>query len=78
MSKSLWVRMVRLGLMKGSKNGFQSLTQDVINGYHVVPDEDIAEHEATPACWCQPRFDGRDLGTGEEVWVHRCAMEEPQ
>lgn len=60
-------------------NGYgASKPKDECLSFHVIPEGDIAEHVDSPACWCQPIFDGRDLMSGNEVWIHRRALEEPQ
>jgi hypothetical protein len=48
------------------------------NGYHVVPIDDIAEHQPCVSCWCQPHLEVRDLETGDEQWLHHCARDNPQ
>lgn len=32
--------------------------------------EDVTEHLPSPLCWCMPRLEFVDPGTGNEVWVH--------
>ena len=34
--------------------------------YHVLPIDDLREHEETATCWCQPRVETHDLETGED------------
>lgn len=33
--------------------------------YHIVPLNDLREHEPTPQCWCMPTPDDE-----HDVWVH--------
>lgn len=33
--------------------------------YHVLPIDDLREHEESPACWCQPTVQTEDSETGE-------------
>lgn len=33
--------------------------------YHVVPVNDLREHELTPECWCKPTPDEE-----HDVWTH--------
>lgn len=33
---------------------------------HVVPEDDLREHDVSPRCWCRPRQDIAD----PPVWVH--------
>ena len=33
---------------------------------HVVPNDDMREHEATPRCWCEPTEDHDRPG----LWMH--------
>jgi len=35
-----------------------------VSDQHVVPLDDLREHEACPECWCGPREDS------DGVWVH--------
>lgn len=39
---------------------------------HLMVDrgEDAVEHLPSPLCWCMPRLEFVDPGTGNEVWVH--------
>lgn len=34
--------------------------------FHIVPLDDLRDHEADPACWCNPTEDEEDPG----IWVH--------
>ena len=36
-------------------------------GLHVVPINDLREHELSGACWCSPKLD--DEGS-EPIWIH--------
>ena len=45
--------------------------------YHVIPYDDIDEHEPYVTCWCQPAMESRDADTGSEVWEHRRAKDNP-
>jgi len=49
---------------------------------HVLPEEDVREHEASSECWCQPKIGNKDdlscALTDREVWVHNRAMDNPQ
>lgn len=35
--------------------------------WHVVPIDDLREHEDSAQCWCRPSEDDEEPG----VWVHR-------
>jgi hypothetical protein len=39
---------------------------------HLMVDrgEDAVEHLPSPLCWCMPRLEFVDPGTGNEVWIH--------
>ncbi len=40
---------------------------------HIVPVNDLKEHDATMECWCQPTLDdGEDWGH-EKIFVHHSA-----
>jgi hypothetical protein len=36
-------------------------------GLHVIPVNDLREHEANGSCWCKPTLD--DEGS-EPIWIH--------
>jgi len=36
-------------------------------GWHVVPLDDLREHETNGSCWCKPTLD--DEGA-EPIWIH--------
>lgn len=38
-------------------------------GWHVVPMNDLREHDPSPECWCRPDEDGEVPG----VWRHHAA-----
>jgi len=40
--------------------------------FHVLPVDDLREHDETPACWCKPRVlrDDPDDANEEPVIVH--------
>jgi len=40
-----------------------------VSDQHVVPLDDLREHEACPECWCGPREDS------DGVWVHNSSGE---
>lgn len=37
------------------------------SGVHVVPVNDLREHQHNGSCWCKPRHDDDSLGN---VWIH--------
>jgi len=36
-------------------------------GWHVVPLNDLREHETNGSCWCKPTLDGEG---SEPIWIH--------
>lgn len=48
-----------------------------IDHFHVVPEDDIAQHKPSIDCFCQPTMNKRDLDTGAEMWIHRRMKDNP-
>jgi hypothetical protein len=38
---------------------------------HIIPVEDIYEHELMPHCWCQPKIDRKDFLAIHNSWDER-------
>lgn len=39
--------------------------------FHVMPEQDVREHDESPFCWCGPKKNKSELiASGNEVWVH--------
>ena len=37
--------------------------------WHVIPEDDVEEHEISEGCWCEPVIDDDGL---DVLWVHVC------
>ena len=48
--------------------GFVSEAGNLVQ--HIVPTDDLYEHELMPSCWCSPRIDSQDF-----IAIHNAADE---
>ena len=49
-------------------NGWVLIGYEHWDEQHVIPVDDLREHEETPDCWCRPVE-----GDTDELWVHNSA-----
>ena len=48
--------------------GFVSEAGNLVQ--HIIPTDDLYEHELLPTCWCQPEIDAKDF-----IAIHNAADE---
>jgi hypothetical protein len=41
----------------------------MFNVLHIVPENDLREHDCTPDCWCRPTFDQGELDEND-LYIH--------
>jgi len=66
-----------------SREDFSRMTTGEVNAYFAEMGFDVrvidtpGEHEAAPWCWCGPTVAHEDPATGDRVYAHRRANDEP-